>query len=127
MQKKKEKKSENYHGLCLHRNNRKDRKRKEKHTSKRKRWETPLYGSSEKSHSQQNARNGWLEVFSEKVKESFLRRVKKKKTRNGEVLNQSPKQLETNGKPNSPTNENINPPTGTCHMATAHGTPPLLI
>ena len=38
---------------------------------------------------------------------SFLRKVKKK-MRSGEVLNQSTKQLETSGKPNSPTNWNIN-------------------
>ena len=63
--------------MYLHRNKGKGRKRKEKRTSKRKRWETPLNGLLEKSHSQQNARNGWLEVFPEKVKESFLRKVKK--------------------------------------------------
>ena len=77
-----EKKSENYHGLCLHQNKRKDKKRKEKHTSKRKRWKTPLHGSPEKSYSQQSARNEWLEVFSEKVKESFLGKEKKKKNKN---------------------------------------------
>ena len=66
-----EKKSENYHGLCLHQNKRKDKKRKEKHTSKRKRWKTPLHGSPEKSYSQQSATaskalgtNGWK--FSQK-------------------------------------------------------------
>ena len=37
---------------------------------------------------------------------SFLKKVKE--TRSGEVLNQSSKQLEINGKPNSPTNWNIN-------------------
>ena len=37
---------------------------------------------------------------------SFLKKVKE--TRSGEVLNQSSKQLETSGKPNSPTNWSIN-------------------
>ena len=32
-----------------------------------------------KRYSQQSARNEWLEVFSEKVKESFLGKEKKKK------------------------------------------------
>ena len=35
-----------------------------------------------KRYSQQSARNEWLEVFSEKVKESFLGKEKKKKNKN---------------------------------------------
>ena len=56
---------------------------------------------------------------------SFLKKVKE--TRSGEVLNQSSKQLETSGKPNSPTIGTLTPPTETCHVATTYGALPLLI
>ena len=46
--------------------------------------------------------------FLRKSKRKFSQKGEKKKKKKGEVLNQSPKQLETSGKPNSPTNENIN-------------------
>ena len=40
----------------------------------------------------------------EKKKKTKTKTKQNKKRRNGEVLNQSPKQLETSGKPNNPTN-----------------------
>ena len=39
-----------------------------------------------------------------KSERKFSQKSEKKRTRNGEVLNQSPKQLEASKKPNSPTN-----------------------
>ena len=39
----------------------------------------------------------------------FFEKSERKKMRRGEVLNQGSKQLETSGKPNSPTNWSINP------------------
>ena len=105
---KKKGKSEHYHGLYLHWNKRKSRKRKEKRTSRRKRWEMLLYDSPEKSHSQRKVWNGWRGSFSEEVKERYLRRVKKENEKWRSFKSKSPKELETGGKPNSPTSENIN-------------------
>ena len=39
---------------------------KKKRTSRRKRWETPLYGSPEKNHGRQSVWNEWREIFSER-------------------------------------------------------------
>ena len=46
--------------------------------------------------------------FSEKVKGSYLRMVKKENGKWRSFKSKSPKELETSGKPNSPTRENIN-------------------
>ena len=81
---------------------------KKKRTSRRKRWETPLYGSPEKNHGRQSIRNEWREIFSKKVKGSYLRRMKKENGKWRSFKSKSLKELETSGKPNSPRRKNIN-------------------
>ena len=93
--------------ICIQIKERVEREKKRR-TSRKKRWETPLYGSSEKSHGRQSVRNEWREIFLEKVKGSYLRRVKKENVKWRNFKSKSPKELETSGKPNSPTRKNIN-------------------
>ena len=80
-----------------------------KERTKREKKSIPQRKEDEKHH--RTARR-FGESYSKQALEtmigSFLRKVKKK-MRSGEVLNQSTKQLETSGKPNSPTNWSINP------------------
>ena len=93
--------------ICIQIKERVEREKKRR-TSRKKRWETPLYGSSEKSHGRQSVRNEWREIFLEKVKGSYLRRMKKENGKWKSFKLKSPKELETSEKPNSPTRKNIN-------------------
>ena len=80
----------------------------------------------EESHARQSVRNKWREIFLEKVKGSYLRRMKKENGKWRSFKLKSPKELETSGKPNSPTRKNINSINQNMPRATAHEAPFLI-